>query len=156
MLSSLYVKKYGGKFYLQIEDTNADNIYEPAYKMLKEDADWIFGNISEVVIQSDRMKIYYDYIEKLFSKDAVYICTCDNEEFKKLVDSKKTCPCREFDKKENSKRWKNMLSKTGYKEGEAVIRFKSDINDPNPAFRDFPLARINLTKHPRQGKKYRV
>src|SRR3990167_792910 len=26
----------------------------------------------------------------------------------------------------------------------------------NPAMRDFPLARINLTKHVRQGNKYRV
>ncbi|VVB78900.1 Glutamate--tRNA ligase [uncultured archaeon] len=156
MLSSLYVKRYGGKFYLQIEDTNADNIYEPAYKMLKEDADWIFGNVSEVIIQSDRMKVYYKYIEKLFDLESIYVCTCDSEDFKKLVDSQKSCPCRNLDKKENLRRWKKMLSKTGYSEGEAVIRFKSDLNDPNPAFRDFPLVRINLTKHPRQGKKYRV
>ena len=156
MLSSLYVKKYGGKFYLQIEDTNSDNIYPPAYKMLKDDADFIFGNVTEVIIQSDRMKIYYKYLEKLLDLDSVYICTCDSEKFKKLADSSKPCPCRSLDKKENIKRWKKMLSKTGYKEGEAVVRFRSELNNPNPAFRDFPLARINLTKHPRQGKKYRV
>jgi glutamyl-tRNA synthetase len=82
MVSSLYVKKYGGKFYLQIEDTNADNIYEPSYKMLKEDADWIFGNVTEVIIQSDRMDIYYYYINKLFNKDAIYVCTCSSEDLK--------------------------------------------------------------------------
>lgn len=175
MLSSLYVKKYGGKFYLQIEDTNPENIYIPAYKMLKQDADWIFGNVSEVIIQSDRMKLYYKYIEKLLDKEAVYICTCESEKFKVLIDNKKACPCRnisepqnsskknfgsrkskDFLGKENIERWKKMLNKKGYKEGEAVVRFKSDLNNPNPAFRDFPLARINLSKHPRQGKKYRV
>ena len=31
-ISFLYVKKYGGKFYVRIEDTNPENIYEPAYK----------------------------------------------------------------------------------------------------------------------------
>ena len=49
-----------------------------------------------------------------------------------------------------------MLDKNGYKEGEAVLRFKSDMKDKNPAMRDFPLARINEKKHPRQGNKYRV
>ncbi|MCK5107269.1 MAG: glutamate--tRNA ligase, partial [Nanoarchaeota archaeon] len=32
----------------------------------------------------------------------------------------------------------------------------SDMKDKNPAMRDFPLARINDSEHPRQGKKYRV
>ena len=49
-----------------------------------------------------------------------------------------------------------MLDKKGYKEGEAVLRFKSDIDDPNPAMRDFPLARINLHKHPLKKSKYKV
>jgi len=49
-----------------------------------------------------------------------------------------------------------MLSEKGFKGGEAVLRFKSGMKDKNPAMRDFPLARINLTKHPRQGNKYRV
>jgi glutamyl-tRNA synthetase len=47
-------------------------------------------------------------------------------------------------------------SKNGFKEGDAVLRFKSDMKDKNPAMRDFPLARIVLTEHPRQKKKYKV
>ena len=53
-------------------------------------------------------------------------------------------------------RWKKMLDKNGFKEGEAVLRFKSSMKNKNPALRDFPLARINLTKHAKQGNKYRV
>ena len=51
-----------------------------------------------------------------------------------------------------------MLNKTknGFKEGDAVLRFKSNMKNKNPAFRDFPLARINETSHPLQKKKYRV
>ena len=50
------------------------------------------------------------------------------------------------------------VNKPVFKEGESVLRFKSPqgMKDKNPAMRDFPLARINLTKHPRQGTKYRV
>ena len=154
--TSLYVKKYGGKFYLRIEDTNPENIDSDAYKMIPEEADWLFGNVTKSYCQSDRMKKYYEFAEKIIEKGFGYVCTCDSEKFKKLIESKKECPCRKHSVKEQLLRWGKMLNKKGYKEGEAVLRFKSDLNDINPAMRDFPLARINLTKHPRQGKKYRV
>jgi len=155
-LSYLFVKKYGGKFYVRIEDTNPENIYPLAYDMIKKESKWLFGNLAEILIQSDRMKIYYNLAEKLIKKKAAYVCTCSQEKFKEFVDKKKSCPCRNLDVKENLERWKKMLDKNGYKEGEAVLRFKSDMKDKNPAMRDFPLARINLTKHVRQGNKYRV
>jgi glutamyl-tRNA synthetase len=126
--------------------------------MLAEESKWLFDGIAKVVIQSERMKLYYDYTEKLIRKNAAYICTCSSEKFKKFADFKENCPCRNNDLKENLYKWKKMLDKTknGYKEGDAVVRFKSDMKHKNPAMRDFPLARINLTPHPLQGKKYKV
>lgn len=150
-----YAKKYGGEFILRIEDTNADNIYEPAYDMIPDDTRWLTENgVSKVIIQSDRMDLYYRYAEKLLASGHSYICTCPNEEFKEKLGSGIACPCRELPPEEQLSRWKKMFS--GFKEGEAVVRFKSDIFDKNPAMRDFPLLRINDTEHPRQGKKYRV
>ena len=155
-ISSLYVKKYGGKFILRIEDTNPDNVYNKAYRLLEEDANWIFGNVSEVIIQSERMDLYYSYVKKLINSKSAYICTCDGDKFRDYVKNKDDCPCRNNSKKENLNRWNNMLDKTGYSPGEAVVRFKSDMNHKNPAMRDFPLARISTTPHPKQGVKYRV
>ena len=69
------------------------------------------------------------------------------------------CPCRNKSAKENLLDWRKMISKNKkiqFKEGGAVIRFKSKMDLENPAIRDFPLARINDTKHVRQGNKYRV
>ena len=154
--TSIYVKRYGGKFILRIEDTNPDNIYVPAYELLPKDAEWIFGNVTDIWIQSDRIKTYYNYAKKFINANAAYVCDCDNEEFKELIKNKKPCPCRSLSKEENLKRWKKMIDPSGYKQGEVVLRFKADINHKNPALRDFPLARINETEHPRQGKKYRV
>jgi glutamyl-tRNA synthetase len=161
MISSLYVKKYGGKFYIRIEDTDPEKIYAPAYREFKRDCDWIFGNVSEYIIQSDRMKLYYKYAERLIKKDFAYVCTCSSEKFKEFAGVKKECPCRNLEINEQVKRWKTMLDKSGYTEGGAVLRFKTPkefngMQNPNPAMRDFPLARINLTPHPRQKKKYRV
>jgi glutamyl-tRNA synthetase len=158
-ISFLYVKKYGGKFYVRIEDTNPENVYPKAYKMIADESKWLFDNIAEVVIQSDRMERYYAYALKLIKKGAAYVCTCSSEKFKEFVSKKKDCPCSKLNVKENTERWNKMLgknSKESYEQGEAVLRFKSGMKNKNPAFRDFPLARINLTKHPRQGKKYRV
>jgi glutamyl-tRNA synthetase len=72
------------------------------------------------------------------------------------VDAKKGCPCRKLDAKENLGRWRKMLDAKGFGEGEAVLRFRSSMAHKNPAMRDFPLARINLAPHARQGTKYRV
>jgi glutamyl-tRNA synthetase len=159
-ISFLFVKEYSGKFYIRIEDTNPENIYLPAYKMIENESKWLFGKIARFVIQSDRMEIYYRYAEALIRRNAAYVCTCPSEEFRKFVRSRKNCPCRKIGVKENLERWKKMLgkNKNSFEEGGAVLRFKSEksMQDKNPAMRDFPLARINLTKHPRQGKKYRV
>ena len=155
-LSYLYVKKYGGKFYIRIEDTNPSGVYKPAYKMIEKESKWLFENNCEVVIQSNRMDLYYRYAEKLIKKNVAYVCTCSQEDFKDHVYKKKTCPCSKLDVKEQAARWKMMLDKKGYKEGEAVLRFRSGMSLKNPAMRDFPLARINESSHPLQGKKYRV
>lgn len=154
-LSFLFVRKYKGKFYIRIEDTNPENIYVPAYEMIKKESAWLFDNTAEIVIQSDRIALYYKYAEKLIKKNAAYICTCPIEKFKAFGEAKKNCPCRKVDVKKNLDMWKKMLDR-GFKEGDAVLRFKSGMKDKNPAMRDFPIARINLTKHPKQGNKYRV
>jgi len=155
--SFLYTQKYKGKFYIRIEDTNPENISPLSYKMIKQEAGWLTKGKVKIIIQSKRMPLYYKYIERLLKK-AAYVCTCNQEEFKQLILKKKACPCRKQNTKENLSRWKKMLdkSKEGYKEGEAVVRFKSNLAHKNPAMRDFPLARINLTSHPLQKNKYRV
>src|SRR2546428_7046335 len=43
-----------------------------------------------------------------------------------------------------------------YGEGDAVVRLKTDMADPNPAFRDRVLFRIAEREHPRVGTRYRV
>ena len=35
-----------------------------------------------------------------------------------------------------------MLDEKGFKEGEAVLRFKSSMKNKNPAMRDFPLQEL--------------
>jgi len=155
-LSFDYVKKYGGKMIVRIEDTNPENIDKNSYKLIKEDTNFLTNNEAEIFIQSDRMDLYYSYSASLIEKGKAYVCTCSGDEFREFSKNQKDCPCRKKNVKENVLDWEKMLNKKGFKEGEAVLRFKSTMSHKNPAMRDFPLARINETPHPRQKKKYKV
>lgn len=160
VLNSEYVRMYKGKLIIRISDTNPDKIMPEAYKFHLEDANWITeNNVHEYIIQSDRMQSYYSVALTLLEKGHAYICECQSEEFKKLVDQKTPCPCREKHQSDHIKRWHKMFKTAdqgGYEEGDAVYRLKTDMAHKNPAMRDFPLLRICDDEHPRQGKKYRV
>lgn len=162
LVSSLYVERYGGKFYVIFDDTDPEAAIKETYEKLIEDCNWIFGNVHEFLYSSSRMELYYNYAKKLIEKKSAYICKCSQEKFKDLVEKREECPCRNKSIEENIKDWEKMFdSKNGFKQGEAVLRFKTPeshggLNNPNPAMRDFPLARINETPHALQGTKYRV
>ncbi|MBI2565102.1 glutamate--tRNA ligase [Candidatus Woesearchaeota archaeon] len=154
-LNYLYSKKYNGKLYLRIEDTNPENIYSVAYELIENDAKWLAqNNLTEVIIQSDRLGIYYDYVERMISSGKAYVCVCNLDQFRELINKKQACPCRNLQKQEHLSRWQNMFGK--YKPGEAVVRIKTDLNDKNPAMRDWPAMRINDHVHPKAGTKNRV
>jgi glutamyl-tRNA synthetase len=151
-----YVKKYGGAFILRIEDTNPENISLANYDAIIQDMQWVCeGTIKEIYYQSDRVERYYQYLEKLLKKGHAYVCSCESEEFKELITASKPCPHREKSSLEQLEEYKKMFNGT-YKEGEVVIRFKADLENKNPALRDFSIARINSNEHIRVGKKYKV
>jgi len=150
-----YAKMYKGKFIVRIEDTNPENIYPPAYKLIEEDAKWLTDNgVSQVVVQSSRLGKYYDYAEKLVSLGKAYVCGCDADKFRELKRKGKACPCRGLDVNENQLRYAKMFNEYG--EGEVVLRVKTNIKDKNPAMRDFAMMRINEHVHPKTGKEQRV
>jgi len=161
MPASLYVKKYGGKLYLRIEDTNPEKTVPECYESFPKEAEWIFGNVTGHYAQSDRMPKYYKFAEDLIAKGLAFVCTCKKEEADEENESeipkiREPCKCRNNAVKDNEERWKKMLDSKGFKEGEAVLRFKTSLDSKNPALIDFPLARINLSTHPHVGNEYRV
>ena len=47
MYNSLYVKKYGGKFYVIFDDTDPESTIKESYTQIKKDCTWAFGNVTE-------------------------------------------------------------------------------------------------------------
>jgi glutamyl-tRNA synthetase len=154
--NSLYAKKYRGKLYVIVDDTDPERTIPESYQNIKRDCDWILGDVYKYLNSSDRMELYYKYAEKLIEKNAAYVCTCRSEKFKEYSEAMQDCPCRKNPVKKNKELWGRMMDRKGFKEGDAVLRFRSSMKNPNPAMRDFPLARINEHEHPLQKKKYKV
>lgn len=148
-----YVKRHDGKLILRIEDTDPKRVFEPAYEMIPEDLEWLGIHPDEIVYQSDRFEIYYDYARHLIEKGAAYMCTCDGATFKELKDDCKACPCRSNIVNENLELWEKFDTMEA---GEAVLRLKTDIQHKNPAIRDWVAMRLVDEKHPRLGNKYRI
>jgi glutamyl-tRNA synthetase len=160
LLSHEYARMYNGKFILRFEDTDP-KIKRPSlkfYDSIRADLTWLGVKVDEEYIQSDRLPIYYEYTEKLIAGGNAYVCECVSEEFRKITIAKQACPCRDVPANEQLERWHRMLN-GGYTEGQAVVRVKTDLDNPNPAVRDWPALRIIDTKkypHPRVGSKYIV
>ena len=150
VLNDYYVKKYGGKFYYRVEDTDPKRVDPEAYDMVSEDLKWLGIGITDVVYQSDRFEIYYDLARELIKLGGAYMCDCDNAEFRDLKLKKQACPCRDLSVEENLKRFNDMLAGK-YEEGQITMRVKTDIAHPDPAVRDFAAMRVlKEPKHPRK------
>jgi glutamyl-tRNA synthetase len=149
VLNDAYVKRYGGKYILRIEDTDPKRVDPEAYRMVIEDIEWLGISIHEVVYQSDRFDLYYLYGKELIERGGAYVCTCENEQFRELKQQKTACPCRPLSVEENLALWEKMLAGEFY-EGEASVRVRTELDHPDPAMRDFPAFRIlRQPLHPR-------
>lgn len=155
VLSHEYARRNDGKFILRFEDTNPKDAKEDIYDLIRRDLKWLGLKWDEEYTQSERLETYYDYSRKLLEEENAYVCTCKPKKFKSLRDDQKPCPCREMSVKENIDRWEKMLEGE-FDEGEAVVRVKTNLDDPNPALRDWPALRIAKDPHPKTGDKYRV
>lgn len=153
-----YVKKYNGKLLLVIDDTIGSEekfILPEAYNMIKTGLRWLGIKYHKVIYKSDRLKLFYAAAKELIKKNFAYVCECSQEILRKNRAEGITCKHRDQTVEENLRRFSKML-KGKYGEGKVILRLKTDMKYPNPAFRDRVLLRIVERKHPKVGKKYKV
>jgi glutamyl-tRNA synthetase len=160
ILSHDYARMYKGKFIVRFEDTDPrlKKAQLGYYEKIREDLRWLQCEWDEEYIQSDRLNIYYEIANALVKSGAAYVCECNSEQFRSLVNQKRSCPDRNLDVDLQERRWQRMLL-GGYEEGQAVLRVKTDLLHPNPAIRDWPAMRVIdtiKTPHPRVGSDFKV
>lgn len=156
VLCDEYAKRYDGKLILRLEDTDpkTKKPMPEAYTAIPEDAKWLGCSISRVVVQSERIPIYYEHAEKLIEAGHAYVCSCTPEKMQDNRAKGVACGCRAQTPVQAMREWKNMLLRV--KEGKATLRIKTDMQHPNASIRDWPAMRVVEEEHPKTGKKYRV
>ena len=150
-LNNYYKKRYNGKLILRLEDTNPNAIDSEAYDLIPEDLEWLGIEADEVITQSDRIDIYYEDIRKIILEGGAYVTKSDAEEWRELKRQKKAHPDRDRNSEIQIKEFDSLLS------GEnGIVVIKTNLEDPNPALRDFVAFRVVDDPHPLQKNKYRL
>jgi glutamyl-tRNA synthetase len=160
VLSYEYAKMYNGEFILRFDDTDP-KVKKPikaAYDWIRQDLRWLGFSWNIEFSASSRIQRYYEVAKEMIAKGYAYVDLCSNEEFKKMRQLRKPCPNREKAPEENLELWEKMLNRE-FDEGNAVVRIKTDLNDPDPSKIDWVMLRIidtNKNPHPITGDKYWV
>lgn len=101
----LFAKKNNGKYILRIEDTDRSRFVEGSIENLIKSLEWagvkhdegVFIENGKLVekgeygpyIQSKRLEIYKEYIDKLLSEEKAYHCFCSKERLEKVKEKQK-------------------------------------------------------------------
>ncbi len=153
ILTDEYVRKYGGKLFVRFDDTDP-KIKKPLEGIEKEflsEFSWLDIKVAGISNASNNLKRYYQIIEELIKKEKAYICFCESEKWKALIWKGKECPCRKKSAKEQLENWGKML-KHEIKEGEAIVRIKSDLKQKDTSLIDWWLAKIvDKVEHPNKN-----
>jgi glutamyl-tRNA synthetase len=158
LLNDEYVKRYEGTLILMFDDTIGSEdkyILPEAYDQIKQDLEWLGVKYDEVLYKSDRLPLFYEWADKLIRKGHAYVCECSYAKLRDLREKGLECEHRSREAKENLEKWREMV-RGGFKEGAAVLRLRTRMDHPDPAFRDRVLLRVSDKEHPRVGRKFHV
>ena len=154
IINEEYVNMYGGKKILRMDDTNPENERLEYYAAIKVGLDWLGINYDIIKNTSDDIEFLHKQGLEILNRKKAYVCTCKRDAISKNRREMKQCKCSKADQDQNLDRWEKMFEK--YKPGDAIVRFRGNMESDNTVMRDPVLFRIIEGKHPLLGDKYRV
>lgn len=152
-------KKYGGKCYLRMDDTNPDT----------ENADFAIGIIAavrwlgyepdDINYASEYFPLFYSVATEMVLNDRAYVCIHNEEEIAQGKGTVKKvgepCSCRNNSSEENIDLL-NKMYRGKFAEGEAVLRAKIDLTSNNMKMRDPIMYRVKHALHHRTGDFWKI
>ncbi|MCV0430593.1 glutamate--tRNA ligase [Nitrosopumilus sp.] len=154
IINSEYAKMYGGKFILRMDDTNPEAERMEYHAAIKVGLEWLGIEFDVVKSTSDDMELFYEKGNELINSGNAYVCTCKREDISKNRRERKACKCSREDIEKNIKNWEKMNQK--FKPGDAIVRYRGNMEADNAVMRDPVLFRIIEGKHYTLGEKYRI
>lgn len=160
-----YAQYYNGKCYLRYDDTNPEAEEEVYFRSIREIIEWLGFEPYKITHSSDYFDQLYELAEKLISKGLAYVCFCTPEEVKEQrgasADGKSkggerfACSHREMAVDKALEEFRAMRDGK-YKPGEATLRMKQDLSNPNPQMWDLVAYRVLNASHHRTGDKWKI
>lgn len=157
-VNDYYRRKYGGKLLLVFDDTigsEEKRVDLEVFDLIQRDLDLCGTRPDAIYYKSDRIARFYPWARRVIDAGGAYVCTCPAEALRDNRARGIECAHRAQTVPETVAEWERMLS-GAYGPGEAVLRLRTSLSEPDPAFRDRVLFRISDLEHPRVGRKYRV
>ncbi|MCI4327109.1 MAG: glutamate--tRNA ligase [Thermoplasmata archaeon] len=158
VLNDYYRRKYDGKLLLVFDDTvgsEEKRVDAELFDVIRADLDRCEVPVDAVYYKSDRLPMHYAWAERVIALGATYVCLCPAATLQENRRAGIACAERAQPLGETHALWKKMLD-GGFGPGDAVLRLKTDLAGPDPAFRDRVLFRISDLDHPRVGHRWRV
>ncbi len=157
-LNQYYRERYDGKLLLVFDDTvgsEEKKVETEFFDLIRGDLELAGAPPDQVYYKSDRLPLFYTWARRVIEAGLAYVCLCPADVLRTNRAEGRACAHRAEAGEETLELWEKMLS-GAFEEGEAVLRLRTDMNEPDPAFRDRVLLRISDIDHPRVGRKYRV
>ena len=157
-VNDYYRRRYNGKLLLVFDDTigSEEKRLDPdTFEIIQRDLELCDAKPDAVYYKSDLIPHHYPWARRVIEARGAYVCTCPAELLRANRAAGIACPERSQEPGTTLDGWEKMLGGT-FGPGEAVLRLRTDLADPDPAFRDRVLFRISDLEHPRVGHKFRV
>lgn len=153
-----YAQAFQGITYLRYDDTNPEAEEDRYFESILNSVRWLGFEPYKVTYSSDHFQKLYELAVKLIEKGFAYVDHSTPEEMHAQRGGDErgprfNSPWRDRPISESLTEFQKM--KEGrYKEGEAVLRMKMDMQSGNPQFWDLVAYRILYTPHVRTGDQW--
>lgn len=149
-----YAKKMKGKCYLRFDDTNPEAETKEYIDSITDTVRWLGNEPCDITYASDQFDALYALAIELIKRGKAFVCHQKPEDYRgtNSAEAKKS-PWRDRPIEENLKLFEDMRAGK-FKEGEATLRMKMDLDSKNPCMWDLVAYRIKYHAHPHVGDKW--
>ena len=150
-------KRFGGKCFLRMDDTNPQKEDTEYVEAIKRDIEWLGFKWDNLVYASDYFQELWDFAEWCILNDKAYVDEQSSEDIAKQkgtpTEPGTNSPYRNRPAEESLRLFREM--NTGKVEpGSMILRAKIDMASPNMHFRDPIMYRVLNMEHWRTGAKW--
>lgn len=151
-------KKFGGKTYLRMDDTNPSKEEGEFAESYLEDLAWLGYTPNNLIYASEAyFEDIYKIAEQMILDGKAYVCFLSPEEVSKsrgtLTQPGTNSPYRDRTPEENLELFRQMRDGK-FEDGKATLRAKIDMAHPNMNMRDPVMYRVLRAHHYRLGDKW--